>query len=29
VFDIDESVLPMGAALLAEAARKYLEQHAP
>lgn len=27
-FDIDESVLPTGAALLAEAARKYLQEHA-
>jgi amidohydrolase len=27
-FDIDESILPTGAALLAEAARKYLEEHA-
>lgn len=27
IFDIDESVLPTGAALLAEAARKYLAEH--
>ncbi len=26
-FDIDEAVLPTGAALLAEAARKYLEEN--
>jgi metal-dependent amidase/aminoacylase/carboxypeptidase family protein len=27
-FDIDESILPTGAALMAEAARKYLQENA-